>query len=89
MWEAGQGCQGRAAEAPAYGNGSAGFNPIYGVREPSTVWAFEIGKRQSAKLDLERARAGLEAAGVIFVEEYGEEPGVRLRKAGKWAPHRN
>jgi transcriptional regulator with XRE-family HTH domain len=28
-------------------------------------------------------RAALESAGVIFVEENGEGPGVRLRKGGK------
>jgi hypothetical protein len=28
-------------------------------------------------------RAALEAAGVIFVEENGEGPGVRLRKGAK------
>lgn len=30
---------------------------------------------------VEAIRAALEAAGVIFVEENGEGPGVRLRKA--------
>jgi hypothetical protein len=30
-----------------------------------------------------RVRAALESAGVIFVEENGEGPGVRLRKAAK------
>jgi hypothetical protein len=30
-----------------------------------------------------KCRPALEAAGVIFVEENGEGPGVRLRKGGK------
>jgi transcriptional regulator with XRE-family HTH domain len=33
--------------------------------------------------NLAAIRAALEAAGVIFVEENGEGPGVRLRKSGK------
>jgi DNA-binding XRE family transcriptional regulator len=56
-----------------------------GVSE-KTIVAFEAGDRWSPHLypaphlypDLVRAR--LEAAGVIFVEENGEGPGVRLRK---------
>jgi DNA-binding XRE family transcriptional regulator len=56
-----------------------------GVSE-KTIVAFEAGDRWSPHLypaphlypDLVRAR--LESAGVIFVEENGEGPGVRLRK---------
>jgi hypothetical protein len=32
--------------------------------------------------NLAASRAALKAAGVIFVDENGEGPGVRLRKAG-------
>jgi hypothetical protein len=32
---------------------------------------------------IDTIRAALESAGVIFVEENGEGPGVRLRKATK------
>jgi hypothetical protein len=51
----------------------------------TTVAIFEISKRWSPKLDLERARAVLESAGVIFVEENGEGPGVRPRKGAWWS----
>jgi transcriptional regulator with XRE-family HTH domain len=37
----------------------------------------------AATLYLMAVRAALEAAGVIFVEENGEGPGVRLRKGAK------
>jgi transcriptional regulator with XRE-family HTH domain len=46
-----------------------------------TISYFETGKRQSPKLDLGRARATLEAAGVEFIAENGGGAGVRLRKA--------
>jgi ribosome-binding protein aMBF1 (putative translation factor) len=44
---------------------------------------YEDGGGIAATLYLVRVRESLEAAGVIFVEENGEGPGVRLRKAGK------
>jgi transcriptional regulator with XRE-family HTH domain len=50
-----------------------------GVSE-STIAKFENGKPRSAAIDLAAVRAALESAGVIFVEENGEGPGVRLRK---------
>jgi transcriptional regulator with XRE-family HTH domain len=53
-----------------------------GVGEVS-IAVLERGVRLPQKLDLNRARAALESAGVIFVEENGEGPGVRLRKAAK------
>ncbi len=46
----------------------------------NTVNRFEAG--QDARVSsVEKMRAALEAAGVIFVAENGEGPGVRLRKA--------
>jgi transcriptional regulator with XRE-family HTH domain len=50
------------------------------VSEP-TISAFE-GSRRSVRPDkVEAIRITLETAGVIFVEENGEGPGVRLRKS--------
>ncbi|MER8838472.1 helix-turn-helix domain-containing protein [Mesorhizobium sp. M0913] len=46
-----------------------------------TLADFERGKRTPYDRTLEDVRAALEAAGVIFVNENGEGPGVRLRKA--------
>jgi len=45
-----------------------------------TLSDFEIGKRSPHPRTLAAIRAALESAGVIFVEENGEGPGVRLRK---------
>jgi len=45
-----------------------------------TVWVFEAGKPKPSVLNLDLVREALESAGVIFVEENGEGPGVRLRK---------
>jgi transcriptional regulator with XRE-family HTH domain len=50
-----------------------------GVSE-KTIAVFERGIRAPPSLDLSRLRSALESAGVIFVEEDGEGPGVRLRK---------
>jgi transcriptional regulator with XRE-family HTH domain len=47
----------------------------------STVRDFETGKRNPIGNNLAAMRAALEAAGIIFIEENGEGPGVRLRKA--------
>jgi hypothetical protein len=61
-----------------------------GVRElaekakvsPATVVKFEAsGELKERTVDA--IRAALESAGVIFVEENGDGPGVKLRKAGK------
>jgi transcriptional regulator with XRE-family HTH domain len=41
---------------------------------------FENGSRTPSPDSLAAIRAGLEAAGVIFIDENGEGPGVRLRK---------
>lgn len=58
-----------------------------GVRElahlakvaPATVSRFEAGEELKVRT-IEAMQAALEAAGVIFVAENGEGPGVRLRK---------
>jgi transcriptional regulator with XRE-family HTH domain len=47
----------------------------------STIRDFETGKRQPIGNNLNAIRGALERAGVIFVDENGEGPGVRLRKA--------
>lgn len=46
----------------------------------STIRDFETGKRTPIANNLAAIRAALESAGVIFVAENGEGPGVRLRK---------
>jgi transcriptional regulator with XRE-family HTH domain len=46
----------------------------------ATAWAFEAGKEPAEVFDLGIVRRALESAGVIFVDENGEGPGVRLRK---------
>jgi transcriptional regulator with XRE-family HTH domain len=48
-----------------------------------TISDFEAGRRQPIHSTLAAIRAALESAGVIFVEENGEGPGVRLRKSVK------
>lgn len=53
----------------------------------NTINNFETGKYGGRPEALAAIRAALESAGVIFVEENGEGPGVRLRKAdGKPSP---
>ena len=47
---------------------------------PNTVSRFERGEALYGRT-VEALQAALEAAGVIFIEENGEGPGVRLRKA--------
>lgn len=46
----------------------------------STIKNFEAGRAVPTINNLSAIRAALEAAGVIFVAENGEGPGVRLRK---------
>lgn len=46
----------------------------------STVVDFERARRQVPEATVAAIRVALEAAGVIFVAENGEGPGVRLRK---------
>ena len=58
-----------------------------GVRElaemamvaPATISRLERGEDLKPRT-VEAIRAALEAAGVIFIDENGEGPGVRLRK---------
>lgn len=47
----------------------------------STIRDFEKGRRVPTTNNLAAIRAALETAGVIFVDENGDGPGVRLRKA--------
>ena len=61
-----------------------------GVRElaelakvsPDTIARLERGEELRERT-IAAIRAALESAGVIFVEENGDGPGVRLRKAAK------
>ena len=45
-----------------------------------TIANFELGKRQPHDRTLDDLRDALQAAGVIFVAENGNGPGVQLRK---------
>ncbi|MGJ0503136.1 MAG: helix-turn-helix domain-containing protein [Methylocystis sp.] len=46
-----------------------------------TITRIEAGREDVKKSTIEKVRAALEKAGVIFVDENGEGHGVRLRKA--------
>lgn len=46
-----------------------------------TITRFETGKSGGQAETLRKLQAALEAAGVVFVDENGHGPGVRLRKA--------
>ena len=46
---------------------------------PTTVTRLERGEELKPRT-VEAIRAALEAAGVIFIDENGEGPGVRLKK---------
>lgn len=46
---------------------------------PATVTRFEGGEGVQTR-NLEAMRSALEGAGIIFIAENGEGPGVRLRK---------
>ncbi len=46
----------------------------------STIRDFEKGRRVPSVNNLAAIQRALEAAGVLFIEENGEGPGVRLRK---------
>ncbi|EXL10008.1 XRE family transcriptional regulator [Aquamicrobium defluvii] len=48
---------------------------------PATVANFEAGKRIPIANNLTAIRTALESAGVIFIDQNGDGPGVRLRKA--------
>ncbi|WP_109367580.1 MULTISPECIES: helix-turn-helix domain-containing protein [Brucella/Ochrobactrum group] len=45
----------------------------------STIRSFETGKRVPIANNLQAIRTALEAAGVIFIDQNGNGPGVRLR----------
>ena len=49
----------------------------------STLRNFEAGRSVPISNNLDALHTALESAGVIFVEENGAGPGVRLRKGGK------
>lgn len=49
----------------------------------ATIANFEANRREPYDRTLTDLRATLEAAGVIFVAENGEGPGVRLKKGKK------
>lgn len=46
----------------------------------STIVDFEKSRRVVAPSSVAAIRAALESAGVLFIDENGEGPGVRLRK---------
>lgn len=46
----------------------------------NTITNFETGKSGGDAATIQRLVTALEAAGVIFIDENGEGPGVRLRK---------
>lgn len=48
-----------------------------------TVQEFERGQTSPRILTLRALRSALEGAGVVFVDENGDGPGVRLRKKPK------
>lgn len=47
---------------------------------PASIANFESGKRTPIANNLGAIRTALESAGIIFIDENGEGPGVRLRK---------
>jgi transcriptional regulator with XRE-family HTH domain len=49
----------------------------------STVRNFEKGRRIPTINNLAAIQQALESAGIIFIPENGEGPGVRLRKSGR------
>ena len=53
----------------------------------ATIANFELAKRTPYDRTLDDMRLALEAAGVIFVDENGEGPGVRLRKGFPQPPY--
>ena len=55
----------------------------------NTVNRFESDACRPRGVTLEALRGALESAGVIFVEENGEGPGVRLRKGAKCRSRRS
>ena len=72
-----QAIQSKMARA-ALGLGVRDLAGLAGV-SPDTVARLERGDELKPRT-VEAIRAALEAAGVIFIDENGEGPGVRLRK---------
>lgn len=52
----------------------------------ATLADFETGRRQPHPRTLSAIRSALEAAGVIFIDQNGDGPGVRLRNTSD-KPH--
>ncbi len=48
--------------------------------DPAALADVEAGKREPSSRNVDALRRALEEAGVIFLPENGEGPGVRLRK---------
>ena len=46
----------------------------------NTIWNLENDRGSAGGAAVEKLRTYLESVGVIFIEENGEGPGVRLRK---------
>jgi len=46
----------------------------------STIVDFELGRREVSEGARRAIRDALESAGIIFIDENGEGPGLRLRK---------
>jgi len=46
----------------------------------STIVDFELGRREVSEGARQAIRDALESAGIIFIDENGEGPGLRLRK---------
>lgn len=53
---------------------------LAGAVSKRTIVRFELGDSQPQTTTVDTIRAALEAAGVIFIQENGEGPGVRLKK---------
>jgi transcriptional regulator with XRE-family HTH domain len=54
-----------------------------GVTHTAAIARYENGKGLARYLDLAVVHTVLESAGIIFVDENGDGPGVRLRKPAK------
>ena len=50
---------------------------------PRTVADFELGNTAPRQTTVTKLQSALEAAGVIFIDQNGEGPGVRLRKEAR------
>jgi predicted transcriptional regulator len=50
---------------------------------PNTISRFEAGKTMPISSTVTVLQTALESAGVIFIDQNGEGPGVRLRKSSE------